>query len=112
MSADPIVFNDAEQEISDHIMAAYQGILGLGLTCNQDELYNAVHSMQLFLIKHMLQRLGAKGFSEWYNWSSTTCDEQFSDDVMENIAQARSKRPCDDQDCVHIDGVCHRGMGR
>lgn len=61
-----LVFNEEETAIDEHIVAALHGIHDLGLKVNHQELAHAVHTMQLFVIKHMLQRLGSPEFSDWY----------------------------------------------
>lgn len=65
-----IAFNAEEQAINEHILAAMHGIQALGLredTSNlQVELSVAVHTFQMFLIKHMLERLGQD--SRWSRW--------------------------------------------
>lgn len=70
-----LVFNEAEAAIDEHIVAAMQGIQDLGLMCNEGELAHAVHTLQLFLIKHMLQRLGSPEFSDWYEKPELVTDE-------------------------------------
>lgn len=63
-------FSPEEQEIVDHIEAAYRGIQQLGLRANQKELDQATHSLQMFVLKHAMQRVGFKGLSRWY-WQDT-----------------------------------------
>ena len=33
---------------------------------NRSEVAAAIHTIQLFIIQHMLQRVGANGFNPWY----------------------------------------------
>lgn len=61
----PPTFDDSEREINDHILAAMRGIQDLGLRANEAELVQAVHTMQAFVIQHMLQRLGG-AWGQWY----------------------------------------------
>lgn len=59
---------DPEEEIaSDHLLEFMKTMKKWKLNCNQDELNQAIHILQLFIIKHMLQRLEAEGFSNWYD---------------------------------------------
>lgn len=61
------MFNDEEQAINDHILAAMNGIRALGLRANETELVIHVHGLQSFVIQHLLQRLGEPGhWGAWY----------------------------------------------
>jgi hypothetical protein len=63
---DELRFDSEEAAASDHLMAFMDQLKDWGLDCNQEEWVHAIHTLQLFVIKHMLQRLGAEGFSDWY----------------------------------------------
>ena len=58
--------NHEEQEIADQIIAAYKGILNLGLKHNIAELEHGVHIMQMFVTQHMLQRTAPDEWGHWY----------------------------------------------
>lgn len=60
-----IEFNEQEQEVLNHISDAVQGLKDMGLEANYTELNSAVHTMQLFVISHMLHRYNPY-FSNWY----------------------------------------------
>jgi hypothetical protein len=60
------IYNREEQEIADHIIAAYKGILDLGLKQNVAELEQGVHVMQMFVTQHMLQRMAPEQWGNWY----------------------------------------------
>jgi hypothetical protein len=59
-----------EQEIMDHILAAMEGIIALGLKMDSDnlgtELTLHVHGLQGFVIQHMLQRVERDAWGKWY----------------------------------------------
>lgn len=63
-----IEFNDEEKQANDHLME-FMNIVQRewGLNCNEGEFVHAIHTLQFFIMKHMLQRLEAKDFSEWYD---------------------------------------------
>ena len=58
--------NDKEQEIMDHIEKAHRGIHELGLKCNYDELSDATHKLQYFVVMAALQRENPKKWGAWY----------------------------------------------
>lgn len=60
------MYSKEEQEVADHIIAAYKGILKLGLKHNIAELEHGVHIMQMFVTHHMLQRTEPKYWAAWY----------------------------------------------
>lgn len=60
------IYNKEEQEVENHIVAAYKGILNLGLKHNIPELEHGVHIMQQFVTQHMLQRLAPDQWGHWY----------------------------------------------
>ena len=62
-----IALNIEEESASSLLLKTYYQILDWGLNCNQGELTHAVHTIQMFIIKHMLQRLEAEDFSPWYD---------------------------------------------
>lgn len=63
-----IEFIDDEDLANSHLMAFIEIVHDKwGLNCNYEELGHAIHTLQLYVIKHMLQRLEAKDFSEWYD---------------------------------------------
>lgn len=55
-----------EQAILDHILAAHNGLLDLGLNCNQTELAAATHTLQMFVMVRILSRLDSDYWSDWY----------------------------------------------
>lgn len=61
-------YTPEEQAIMDHILAARAGIKELGLRANCKELDDGVHRLQMFVVAHVMQRLGFRGMSRWY-WS-------------------------------------------
>lgn len=63
----PIAF-DAEEDQANALLLGYMRWMeNWGLNCNQQEMTTAIHTLQMFIIKHMLQRLGAEDFSDWYD---------------------------------------------
>lgn len=63
---------DAAEDYANGLLMEYMQILDdWGLNCNKQELSTAIHTLQMFTIKHMLQRLEATGFSEWYGDSTS-----------------------------------------
>lgn len=48
-----IKFEGKEIEANDHLMAYMDIIRGWSLNCNSDELGTAIHTLQLFVIKHV-----------------------------------------------------------
>lgn len=67
------VLNAEEQAVMDHISAAMAGIQGpLGLReidgqyVNINELVVAVHTLQSFVIQHMLQRIEPDKWGKWF----------------------------------------------
>ncbi len=65
-------FDAEENDANDHLMIFMEILRGWGLNCNESEMTHAIHTLQMFVIKHMLQRLGAKDFSDWYGLEETT----------------------------------------
>lgn len=65
MSKSPML-TDAEQEVMDHIGAAMKGIQKLGLSCNETELAQAVHSLQIFVMVRVLNRIDPEYWGDWY----------------------------------------------
>lgn len=63
-----IRFDEEESRANDHLMAFMDQLREWELNCNQQEVGVAIHTLQTFIIKHMLQRLGAEGFSDWYGY--------------------------------------------
>ena len=71
------IMTDEEQEAYDSILTAFRKIKGLGpegLQYNHAELTQAVHTMQMFVHQHVLNRLEPNYFSAWYD----TLDEQLA----------------------------------
>lgn len=66
MSESILAFDQEEQVASDHLIAFMQQVQDWDLNCNQQELVTAIHTLQTFVIKHMIQRLNGENFSEWY----------------------------------------------
>lgn len=64
-------YTDDEQEVMDHINAAMQGIVKLGLrrdTLNLHvELASATHGLQMFVAAHAMQRIYFVGGPNWYD---------------------------------------------
>lgn len=64
------VLSDDERAVMDHIGAAMQGILDLGLTDTSTnlrvELAAAVHVLQTFVVQHMLQRVAPGDWGQWF----------------------------------------------
>lgn len=59
-------FSAEEQEAINHINQAMQIIQGWELKGNHEELGQAVHSMQMFVVSHAMTRIGFQGISSWY----------------------------------------------
>lgn len=59
------LLSPAEQEIMDHIQAVIKGLQDLGLSCNEGELAQAIHSLQMFIMVRVLNRLDPY-WSDWY----------------------------------------------
>jgi hypothetical protein len=57
---------DEEKKAMEHLFAASDIILGWGLKANSDELVQAVHVIQGFIVQHMLFRLNPQAWSRWY----------------------------------------------
>ncbi len=47
---------EAEQDIMSHIGKAYKGIRNLGLVDNENELTEAIHTLQMFIMIRVLNR--------------------------------------------------------
>lgn len=62
-----IIFDEEEAQANENLLAVMRQIQDWELNCNQDELVQHVHGLQLFLIKHMLQRLTPDDI-EWSKW--------------------------------------------
>ena len=58
--------NDDEQMIMQRVLDVHAQVLKWGLIANKDELYSAIHTIQSFIIHHMLQRLNPDYWSHWY----------------------------------------------
>lgn len=63
---------DKEEEILGHINAAYAGIHELGLKCNHQELADAIHRLQFFVIMAGLQREDPEKWNSWYVFNTPT----------------------------------------
>jgi len=57
---------EEEQEIMDHITAAFNGIVKLGLTYNKDQLAIGTHMMQQCIQQRVLHRWYPDVWSNWY----------------------------------------------
>jgi hypothetical protein len=58
---------DAEEERAmDHLLAFMDTLKGWGLRTNGTEMVSAVHVLQGFVVQHMLQRLDAEAWGNWY----------------------------------------------
>jgi len=62
-----ISFNKEEEAANQLLMDFMEQLREWGLNCNEGEMAHAIHTLQLFLIKHMLQRYNIEDFSEWFN---------------------------------------------
>ena len=61
-------FDQEEKEINANLMDVQDAIYDMGLKYNQVELSSAIHTIQFFIIKRMLQREDPTGyFSDWYD---------------------------------------------
>jgi hypothetical protein len=59
-------FEGLEEEANDKLMDVMDILITqMGLKCNHDELVRAVHTIQLFIWQHALQRTGA-AVGGWY----------------------------------------------
>ena len=58
--------NLEEQEVLNHILAAMEKIESWGLAVNTQELTVAVHTLQGFVIAHMLHRIEPRIWSNWF----------------------------------------------
>jgi len=69
MSDDPSVRFDEQEENANNLLLEFMRIVQdeWGLNANGGELAHAIHTLQLFVIKRMLQRLNAVDFSDWYD---------------------------------------------
>lgn len=72
MTTPPIAFNNEEEAANHGLMIFTHWMKEWELNANEHEYIGAIHTLQTFIIKHMLQRLGAEGFSDWYD----NCDVQ------------------------------------
>lgn len=61
-----VKFNEEEEVAGKLLLDFMQTLRNWGLNCNQDEMVGAIHTLQLFIIMHMLQREG-EGFGDWYD---------------------------------------------
>ena len=62
-----IKYNESEQAASDCLLEFMRIVQkDWKLEVNHDEMVGAIHTLQTFIIKHMLQRLKAEGFSDWF----------------------------------------------
>lgn len=65
-----LAFTPEELEVQEHVIAAMRGIFALGLredTKNlETELSTHVHGLQMFVVKHAMERLGFEGVSRWF----------------------------------------------
>lgn len=59
---------DAEEQYANGLLLKFmEQLKAWNLNCNENEWVHAIHTLQMFVIKHMLQRLDAKDFSHWYD---------------------------------------------
>jgi hypothetical protein len=59
-------FDEEENKANQYLLDFMDQLDDWELNCNAAEYVQAVHTLQFFITMHMLQRLGAEGFSEWY----------------------------------------------
>ena len=59
--------NTEEQEALNHILDAMAIIHSWGLSANSQELTAAVHTLQGFVIAHMLHRVEPSLWSNWFS---------------------------------------------
>lgn len=98
MQAPRLSFTEDELEVLEHISAAYRGIRKLGLrqdTANLGtELCAATHSMQFFVMKHALERIGFDGVTIWFNnKEDTMSDAQEPAQEREHMEDTRPAEP-------------------
>lgn len=64
-----IKFESEEVEANDHLLDFMNIVINKWnlVEGNRNELGAAIHTLQLYIIMHMLQREGAEGFSNWYD---------------------------------------------
>lgn len=65
--SEPVQPNEEELAALAHIDAAVEQILKWKPRANSTELIHGVHTVQQFVIQHMLQRLGGPSWGHWYD---------------------------------------------
>lgn len=58
--------NRRERHAMSKLLEAYAEIQSWGLIANEDELARAIHSVQQFIIGHMLHRIEPGHWSAWF----------------------------------------------
>ena len=68
------ILNEEEEELSNKLLQVYETIVhNWELNANSGELAQAMHTFQLFIMKHALQRAGDSHWSsEWYGSEEST----------------------------------------
>lgn len=59
--------NDEEEEVMMLLLGVYERIVDWGLGANQYELAAAVHTIQGFIVQHMLNRLAPDAWQDWFS---------------------------------------------
>lgn len=60
--------NEEETAAMNDLLGCYQRIGAWGLVANTEELAHAVHTIQHFIIQHMLGRINPDEWSKWYEY--------------------------------------------
>lgn len=63
-------FDTEEIKANDMLLDFMQQLRDWGLDCNHDEVARAVHSLQMFVFQHALQRTGGVN-GQWYGNTAT-----------------------------------------
>ncbi len=61
-----LVFNKEEEEANELLMNFMDTLKGWGLNCNGDEETRAIHTLQMFVFQHALQRTDSI-CGRWYD---------------------------------------------
>jgi len=65
-SEDAVSLSREEQKAMNHLIEFSKVVKGWGLSANQQEMTQALHVLQGFIVQHMLYRLNPAGWSDWY----------------------------------------------
>lgn len=61
-----LTFNEEEDQVGNKLLDVMYSINDWGLRANNNELVQAIHTIQMFIFQHALQRTGGIN-GEWYN---------------------------------------------